>query len=282
MNAQDDGGKIMKSFSIILPPSSCKKFSDDSLYFLVGKSLLRDDLEKMMKQNVIDDVIATEGVEKIYSDNGVPVHAVRGIDLSIASGEFTAIVGPSGSGKTTFLNIISGLDKPTAGKVWLKSKLLSGMSGSELSDFRRDHIGFIFQAYNLIPVLTVEENVEYIMLLQGVPKHERHDRVAKILQEVGLEGMGNRFPPQLSGGQQQRVAIARAMVSQPSLILADEPTANLDSSTGAGLLDMMRELNEKTGMTFVFSTHDEMIMKRARRVITIKDGKIASDEVREV
>ncbi len=235
-----------------------------------------------MKQNVIDEVIATEGVEKIYSDNGVPVHAVRGIDMSVTSGEFTAIVGPSGSGKTTFLNIISGLDKPTAGKVWLKSKLLSGMSGSELSDFRRDHIGFIFQAYNLIPVLTVEENVEYIMLLQGVPKHARHDRVAKILQEVGLEGMANRFPPQLSGGQQQRVAIARAMVSQPSLILADEPTANLDSNTGAALLDMMRELNEKTGMTFVFSTHDEMIMKRARRVITIKDGKIASDERREV
>lgn len=226
-------------------------------------------------------VIVAVGVEKTYSDNSVPVHAIRGIDLTIQSGEFAAIVGPSGSGKTTFLNIISGLDTPTAGKVWLNGKQLSGMSSRELSDFRRDHIGFIFQAYNLIPVLTVEENVEYIMLLQGVPKRERHERVAKILIEVGLKEFENRFPPQLSGGQQQRVAIARAMVSQPSLILADEPTANLDSSTGAALLDMMRELNEKTGMTFVFSTHDEMIMKRARRVITIKDGQVASDEKKE-
>lgn len=226
-------------------------------------------------------VIVTAGVEKTYSDDSVPVHAIRGIDLTIQSGEFTAIVGPSGSGKTTFLNIISGLDMPTAGKVWLSGKQLSGMSGRELSDFRRDHIGFIFQAYNLIPVLTVEENVEYIMLLQGVPKRERHARVLKILQEVELKGFENRFPPQLSGGQQQRVAIARAMVSQPSLILADEPTANLDSSTGAALLDMMRALNEKTGMTFVFSTHDEMIMKRAKRVITIKDGRIAGDEKRD-
>lgn len=221
-----------------------------------------------------------ENVEKTYSDNGVPVHAVRGIDVTIHAGEFTAIVGPSGSGKTTFLHLISGLDAPTAGQVWLTGKLLSSMSGRELSDFRRDHIGFIFQAYNLIPVLTVEENVEYIMLLQKVPKHERHARVLQILTEVGLEGLEQRFPPQLSGGQQQRVAIARAMVSQPSLILADEPTANLDSATGAALLDMMRELNEKTGMTFVFSTHDEMIMRRARRVITIKDGKIAGDEKR--
>jgi putative ABC transport system ATP-binding protein len=226
-------------------------------------------------------VIATEGVDKTYEDNGVPVHAIRGIDLTISRGEFTAIVGPSGSGKTTFLNIISGLDTPGGGKVWLDGKPLSEMSGRALSDFRRDHIGFIFQAYNLIPVLKVEENVEYIMLLQGVPKAERHRRVVEMLREVGLEEMEDRYPPQLSGGQQQRVAIARAMVSRPSLILADEPTANLDSATGAGLLDMMRELNERTGMTFVFSTHDEMIMKRARRVVTIKDGMIASDEQRK-
>jgi putative ABC transport system ATP-binding protein len=234
-----------------------------------------------MAMNNHREVIVTEGVEKIYSDNGVPVPAVREIDLTIKFGEFTAIVGPSGSGKTTFLNIISGLDTPTAGKVWLNGRLLSEMSGRELSDFRRDHIGFIFQAYNLIPVLTVEENIEYIMLLQGVPKRERHERVLKILNDVGLEGFENRFPPRLSGGQQQRVAIARAMVSKPSLILADEPTANLDSNTGAALVDMMRALNETTGMTFVFSTHDEMIMKRARRVIMIKDGKIASDEKRQ-
>lgn len=226
-------------------------------------------------------VIKAEQVAKTYSDNGVPVPAVRGIDLTIHAGEFTAIVGPSGSGKTTLLHLISGLDTPTAGDVWLNGKSLARMSGRELSDFRRDHIGFIFQAYNLIPVLTVEENVEYIMLLQKVPKRERHERVLRILQEVGLAGLAHRLPPQLSGGQQQRVAIARAMVSKPSLILADEPTANLDSSTGAGLLDMMRGLNERTGMTFVFSTHDEMIMKRARRVITIKDGLIAGEERRD-
>lgn len=226
-------------------------------------------------------VIKAEQVAKTYSDNGVPVPAVRGIDLTIHAGEFTAIVGPSGSGKTTLLHLISGLDTPTAGEVWLNGISLARMSGRERSDFRRDHIGFIFQAYNLIPVLTVEENVEYIMLLQKVPKRERHERVLRILQEVGLAGLTHRLPPQLSGGQQQRVAIARAMVSNPALILADEPTANLDSSTGAGLLDMMRGLNERTGMTFVFSTHDEMIMKRARRVITIKDGLIAGEERRD-
>jgi putative ABC transport system ATP-binding protein len=222
-------------------------------------------------------IIVTEDVKKTYKDNGMEVPAVRGVSLTIAPGEFTALVGPSGSGKTTFLNIISGLDTPTAGKVWLDGKLLSEMKGKELSDFRRDHIGFIFQAYNLIPVLTVEENVEYIMLLQGVPKAERHQRIMEILKEVGLEEYPNRLPSKLSGGQQQRVAIARAMVSKPRLILADEPTANVDSKTGAELLDMMRDLNEKTGMTFVFSTHDQMIMERARRVITLQDGLVAED-----
>ena len=227
-----------------------------------------------------NNLIVTEDVKKNYKDNGVEVQAVRGVDLTIAPGEFTALVGPSGSGKTTFLNIISGLDSPTGGKVWLSGKLLSDMKGKELSDFRRDHIGFIFQAYNLIPVLTVEENVEYIMLIQGVPKGERHERVMKILGDVGLKDFARRRPTQLSGGQQQRVAIARAMVSEPDLILADEPTANLDSQTGAELLDMMRELNQKTGMTFLFSTHDTMIMERARRVITLKDGIVDSDEKR--
>ena len=226
-------------------------------------------------------VIKTENVKKVYSDNGVPVHALQGIDLVIQRGEFTAIVGPSGSGKTTLLNIISGLDSPSEGRVWLNNKLISEMSGKELSDFRRDHIGFIFQAYNLIPVLTVEENVEYIMLLQGGPRAERHRRVLEILKEVGLEGFEHRFPTQLSGGQQQRVAIARAMVANPSLILADEPTANLDSQTGAALLDKMRELNERTGMTFVFSTHDQMIMERAKRLVVLKDGRIERDEWKE-
>lgn len=226
-------------------------------------------------------VIVAEGVKKTYSDNGIPVHAVRGIDLVVSTGEFSAIVGPSGSGKTTFLNIISGLDMPTEGQVFLKDCPISQMSGTELSDFRRDNIGFIFQAYNLIPVLTVEENIEYIMLLQGVSKVERHRRVLDILKQVGLEGAENRRPPQLSGGQQQRVAIARAMVSRPALILADEPTANLDSETGAELLDMMRHLNENTGMTFLFSTHDQMVMERAKRLVILKDGMVASDETKQ-
>ena len=225
-------------------------------------------------------LIQTEGLKKTYSDNGVEVPALRGVDLTLRAGEFTAIVGPSGSGKTTLLNIISGLDKPSEGKVWLDGKLVSAMSGSELSDFRRDHIGFIFQAYNLIPVLKVEENVEYIMLLQRLPKIERAQRVGDILRDVGLDGFAHRFPSKLSGGQQQRVAIARAMVSRPLMILADEPTANLDSKTGADLLDMMRRLNEERGMTFVFSTHDRMIVEKARRTVTIRDGLIASDETR--
>ena len=226
-------------------------------------------------------VIVTEDLTKTYSANDVPVYALRGINLTITAGEFTAIVGPSGSGKTTFLNIISGLDQPTEGKVWLSKELISNMSGRQLSDFRRDNIGFIFQAYNLIPVLTVGENIEYIMLLQGIPKIERHQRVVDILEVVGLAGYIDRKPPQLSGGQQQRVAIARAMVSQPTIILADEPTANLDSKTGSELLEMMYQLNKKTGMTFVFSTHDQTVMDKAQRLITLKDGLIDSDNMRE-
>ncbi len=227
-----------------------------------------------------DLLIVTENLRKDYRDGGVVVPAVRGIDLEIEAGEFTAIVGPSGSGKTTFLNLISGLDSPTAGKVWLKDRLISEMSGNALSDLRRDRIGFIFQAYNLVPVLTVRENIEYIMLLQGVPETERRSRVAGILREIGMEGFERRFPPKISGGQQQRVAIARAMVSRPELILADEPTANLDSETGGELLDMMRELNRRKGMTFLFSTHDPMVVDRADRVITLHDGRIAKDERR--
>lgn len=229
-------------------------------------------------ENTGKKIIFAEDLRKDYKDNGIVVRAVRGINMTIKKGEFAAIVGPSGSGKTTFLNVISGLDTPTEGKVWLNDRLLSEMDGNELSDFRRDHIGFIFQAYNLIPVLTVEENIEYIMLLQGIPKPERHKRVMKILKEIGMDGMEKRFPPKISGGQQQRVAIARAMASQPELILADEPTANLDQQTGSELLDMMRELNRKTGMTFLFSTHDRMVMERADRVITLKDGKVEKDE----
>jgi putative ABC transport system ATP-binding protein len=234
-----------------------------------------------MNSKISENVIVAKDLEKTYESDSVPVHAVRGIDLTIKRGEFTAVVGPSGSGKTTFLNLISGLDTPSRGQVELAGKLISSMSGRELSDFRRDNIGFIFQAFNLIPVLTVEENVEYIMLLQGVNSEERHRRVEEILAEMGLEGFSKRRPPQLSGGQQQRVAVARAMVSEPALVLADEPTANLDSKTGADLLDRMRELNEKSGITFLFSTHDTKIMERARRLVTLEDGRIESDETRE-
>lgn len=221
-----------------------------------------------------EKIIEAKGVIKTYDDSGVPVHAVRGIDYTLMRGEFTAIIGPSGSGKTTFLNVITGLDTPTEGEVWLSGRLLSKMSGNELSDFRRDHIGFVFQAYNLFPVLTVEENVEYIMLLQGVPKEERHSRVMSILEKVGLDDYAQRLPSRLSGGQQQRVAVARAMVSEPSLVIADEPTANLDSKTSGSLLDLMRQLNEDTGMTFLFSTHDEIVMKRAKKLVVLTDGKL--------
>lgn len=226
------------------------------------------------------NIITTMDLTKTYKDNSVEVKAVRGVSMNIDSGEFTAIVGPSGSGKTTLLNIVSGLDTPTSGEVILNGIKLSAMKGKELSDFRRDNLGFVFQSYNLIPVLTVEENVEYIMLLQGIKKEERHRRVKKILEDVGLIDMQDRLPTQLSGGQQQRVAIARAMVSNPLLILADEPTANLDSKMGSDLLDMMRDLNKDTGMTFLFSTHDRMIMERATRLITLKDGIIIDDKVK--
>ncbi len=231
-----------------------------------------------MEMNMADNnVIVAEGVVKTYEDSGVPVHAVRGIDYTLNKGEFTAIIGPSGSGKTTFLNILAGLDTPTEGKVWLSGKLISEMSGSDLSNFRRDHIGFIFQAYNLFPVLTVEENVEYVMLLQGIPPAERHERVMNSLEKVGIAEYAARLPLQLSGGQQQRVAVARAIVSRPSLVIADEPTANLDSKTSGSLLDMMRELNENTGMTFLFSTHDNIVMQRARKIVVLRDGKIDKD-----
>ncbi len=224
-----------------------------------------------------DEILKIQNVSKIYSTDGIEVRALRSLSLSIEEGEFTAIAGPSGSGKTTLLNIISGLDTPTSGQALLAGKLISNMKGSELSDFRRDNIGFIFQAYNLIPVLTVKENIEYIMLLQGIQESERRSRVASILKQVDLDGMENRMPKQLSGGQQQRVAVARAMVSNPSIILADEPTANLDSNTGASLLDIMRDLNKRKGMTFVFSTHDTMIMERARRLVLLRDGEVAND-----
>ena len=229
----------------------------------------------------MNNVFEIKNVSKIYGDNEeTRVHALRKVDLNIEEGEFTAIVGPSGSGKTTMLNVMSGLDEVTEGTVHLGGKDISHMSGNELSDFRRDHIGFIFQAYNLIPVLTVRENVEYVMLLQGVDSQERKKRVNEVLGEVGLQGKEDRYPNELSGGQKQRVAVVRAIVSKPKIILADEPTANLDSQTGTELVEMMKDLNKKYNFTFVFSTHDPIIMEKAKRLVVLKDGEIHKDEIR--
>lgn len=228
-------------------------------------------------ESLSSDILRTENVMKSYMSGEIEVTALHEINIAIKKGEFTAIAGPSGSGKSTLLNLLSGLDRPSTGKVYIDQKPISDMSGNQLSDFRRDHIGFIFQSYNLIPVLTVKENIEYIMLIQGVPEAERAERVNDVLKDVGLTTMGNRRPAQLSGGQQQRVAIARAVVSRPSIILADEPTANLDSVTADNLIDMMRSLNETKGITFLFSTHDKRIMDHSKRLIILKDGNIDSD-----
>jgi len=223
-------------------------------------------------------IIEVNKVTKIYGGDGVETPALRGIDLKIERGEFTAIAGPSGSGKTTLLNIIGALDAPTSGDVTLDGSDITHMSAAEQSDLRLHNLGFIFQAYNLIPVLTAVENVEFVMLLQKVPKDERRKKALAILEEVGLGGMENKRPNEMSGGQQQRVAVARAIVSGPKLILADEPTANLDSATGHGLLEMMHKLNADKGVTFLFSTHDTMVMDHSRRLIQLQDGLIKSDE----
>lgn len=226
----------------------------------------------------MSNVIETHDLYRKFGSNETEVIALDHVSINIEQGEFTAIIGPSGSGKTTLLHLIGGLDEPSGGSVLLSGNNIASMTGNQLSDFRRDHIGFIFQAYNLIPVLSAEENIEYIMLLQGVPAAARKQRVAEMLATVGLEGLAHRRPAQLSGGQQQRVAVARAMASQPDIILADEPTANLDSKTGKSLLDVMKDLNEQQNMTFVFSTHDEMIMERATRLIHLRDGHVEQDE----
>ncbi|PIP93534.1 MAG: macrolide ABC transporter ATP-binding protein [Bdellovibrio sp. CG12_big_fil_rev_8_21_14_0_65_39_13] len=227
----------------------------------------------------MEHVFQLENVSKVFGEGAVQVKALNSINLEFHRGEFSALIGPSGSGKSTLLNIMSGLDTPTTGDVFLDGINISEMSGNKLCDFRRDHIGFIFQSFNLIPVLTVKENIEYIMLLQGVAEEKRLQRVEEILERIGLKGFNNRYPNQLSGGQQQRVAIARAIASQPSIILADEPTANLDSKTGTELIDLMAQLNADYGTTFIFSTHDQKIMDRARRLVTLEDGKIVSDKL---
>jgi putative ABC transport system ATP-binding protein len=220
-------------------------------------------------------------VKKTYRQGKVEVNALNGVSLSIEKGAFVALAGPSGSGKTTMLNIIGGLDFADSGRITVDGNTLDRMTQSELASLRLQKVGFVFQAYNLILVLSALENVEFVMLLQGVPPAERTERAKAILDDVGLAGKYDRRPAELSGGEQQRVAVARAIVSDPSIVLADEPTANLDSKTGKGLLEIMKQLNEKKKATFIFSTHDKMVMDYARRLVLIRDGLVADDQVRE-
>ena len=225
-------------------------------------------------------IVELEEVTKVYPQGDQQVDALRGITMVVRGGEFTALSGPSGSGKTTALNLIGALDTPTSGTVRLESADLGTLSRKELSHLRRDRIGFVFQAYNLLPVLSAYENAEIVMAVQGVPDAERRERVMDLLARVGLEGMEHRRPSELSGGQQQRVAIARAIAAEPAVVLADEPTANVDSVTAESLLDMMETLNRENRITFLFSTHDPRVMGRARRLIRLVDGRIENDEVR--
>jgi len=222
-------------------------------------------------------VVETKGLHKDYGLNGVSVHALQGVDVSFTEGEFTAIVGPSGSGKSTLLHLIGCLDNPTSGEIFIENEKTGGLTKNQLSILRRKKIGFIFQAYNLIPVLTALENVSFPLTLLGESPKDIKEKSYQALKEVGLAGMENRRPKELSGGQQQRIAIARALVKKPRLILADEPTANLDSLTGAETLELMLNLNEKEKTTFIFSTHDKMVMDYARKLIFIRDGKITEE-----
>jgi putative ABC transport system ATP-binding protein len=225
-------------------------------------------------------VVKLEKVCKIYGHDGVEVHALHEVSLEIDKGDFAVLVGPSGSGKTTLLNMIGGLDTPSAGRIWVAGTEIGRMSKSERSALRLRRIGFVFQEFNLIPVLSALENVEFVMLLQGVAEPERKARSYVLLRELGLEGLEHRRPSELSGGQQQRVAVARAIAAEPIIVLPDEPTANLDSKAGAALMDLMRRLNEEKRISFVFSTHDPMVVERARRVIRLRDGRIEADERR--
>jgi len=220
-------------------------------------------------------------VKKTYRQGKVEVSALNGMSLSIEKGDFVALAGPSGSGKTTMLNIIGGLDLADSGSIMVDGNALDKMTQSELASLRLQKVGFVFQAYNLIPVLSALENVEFVMLLQGVPSAERRELAKAMLDDVGLAGKFDRRPAELSGGEQQRVAVARAIVSNPSIVLADEPTANLDSKNGTGLMEMMKQMNEKKKATFIFSTHDKMVMDYARRLVLIRDGLVADDQVRE-
>ena len=227
-------------------------------------------------------VLEIKNVNKIYNSSEVNVHAVNDVTLDFTEAEFVAIVGPSGSGKTTLLNMIGGLDLPTSGEIIISGTNLSKLKSSQLIDFRLRNIGFVFQSYNLIPVLTAKENVELIMTLQKWPEKERDERTIELLKAVGLGDRINSRPSKLSGGQQQRVAVARALASKPKFILADEPTANLDSKSATTLLEIMEKLNHEEKITFIFSTHDPRVVKMAHRVITLEDGKVISDDVREL
>ncbi len=219
-------------------------------------------------------------VTKTYIQGQIEIHALKKIDLSIARGEFVAVAGPSGSGKTTLLNLVGGLDRVDGGRIVVDNNAFDQMSQSQLASLRLHKVGFVFQAYNLIPVLSAAENVEFVMLLQGIAADERRAKAEAILDDVGLKGKYDRRPAELSGGQQQRVAVARAIVSNPSIVLADEPTANLDSKTGNGLLDMMKQMNQEKNVTFIFSTHDQMVMDYAKRLVLIRDGRIEDDQVK--
>jgi len=222
-------------------------------------------------------IVRGRGLEKIYRQGQVDVPALRGVDLTLDAGEFAVLAGPSGSGKTTLLNLVGALDVPTRGTLEVDGLDLSKLSGRELAELRLRRIGFVFQAYNLIPVLTAYENAEFVLLLQGVDPARRKARVMELLDAVGLAGMAGRRPSQLSGGQQQRVAVARAMAPEPALVLADEPTANLDSVAGTGLIEMMERLNKERGVTFLFSSHDTKVIQRARRVLKLEDGRVLDD-----
>ena len=221
--------------------------------------------------------VRTESVWKIFEQEAEEVHAVQDVSLTIERDEFTALAGPSGSGKTTLLNVIGGLTRPTRGRVWVAGQEVSEMSNQDLAQLRLEQVGFVFQAYNLLPVLTAMENAEFPMLLQGVAEQERAARIGELFERTGMSGLENRRPGKLSGGQQQRVAVVRAVASRPALVLADEPTANLDSAASDALLDVMLDLNRDLGVTFVFATHDARVMERSRRLVRMVDGRIDSD-----
>jgi len=229
-----------------------------------------------------DVIIKTENLGKTYHDTTVPVVALKDVNIEIKTGEFVVIAGPSGSGKTTLLNLIGALDRPTTGRIIFDGQLLNNKSKGELSELRLRKIGFIFQAYNLIPVLTALENVEFSMVLMGAKETERRRKALKIMEELGIAELENKRPHQMSGGEQQRVAVARAIVTEPSVVLADEPTANLDSENGSSLMDLMKKLNTEKGITFVFASHDPLVISRAGRLLTVRDGQITKDELMEI